>query len=636
MGKEICVSLSTDKIRAAAGEKTNISALFNQPVYASVYEVGTKKGWQCIKKFSEKIRVIDMEVEVHEDTKLFDIIADPNMVAGLDDPEHSIEFACEVLVSSEPTPGPTPTPEPDEKDLGAYKFKYGLMGDVHICFDNSNHVPGNTNSDWWDEQDFKAAMNILAADKEVKFVECVGDMIESGSPAQATPEKDYQIFYDLYNVDYWQKAGLRFFNCVGNHDFFGMYESRYGDEIFEGFTDETSISGYNNSVNKRIGAISIGGNGINCIVPDRGRIVFDTDDGKIYTKGQYDMQFFAFNAYIEQYADAAGWTGSLTPKQNRFSEEAIKMMTDYVLGHWEECKDNLTSWKNGYIGMRNGYSKLSFWMRKGDDIFVNLSLDYGDDVWKINNVWHDRMIRARTILNLDDRDPYVKRMKEYVADTPYSPYDEPYNYRYYSPNALIWLKEIIENNKDKKIHVFTHHYLPHRVGNGDPINDNIPKNGGWSYAYINPAGVKTAEGLNAGSNCVTGIEFWFLNKLFNENKNVVCFSGHSHISYENSYHADNHDYPIVMPSAGNAFVYTKDSMTPKGGEGAWLVSVPSLSKPRRVEKGSESRLYEDAEMSIVEVYDNGIKLKGYKIKKNNQDVYDPDKPLFEKIIILKK
>lgn len=333
------------------------------------------------------------------------------------------------------------------------------------------------------------------------------------------------------------------------------------------------------------------------------------------------------------YKDAAGFSGGLTPTENRFSDEAIKTMTDYVLAHWDECRDKLSGYYNGYLGMRNAYSKLSFWMRKGNHIFVNLSLDYGDDVWEVNKVWHDRMIHARQILNLDERDPYIRRMLEYVADTDYSEADHPYNYRYYSPNALIWLKEILENNKDKCIHVFMHHPLPHRVGNDDPFNGSLPKDGGYSYATINKAGIMTAQGINSGSNTITGIEFHFLNKLGNQFKNVIFYSGHSHISFENAYHFDNHDYPFVKPD-GSAFVYTKASLTPKDGTGAWFVSLPSTSKPRLVVGGSSSRMYADAEMTIVEVYNNGVKIKGYKVKKDNVYVYDKEKPLVEKSIVL--
>ena len=144
------------------------------------------------------------------------------------------------------------------------------------------------------------------------------------------------------------------------------------------------------------------------------------------------------------------------------------------------------------------------------------------------------MIHARTIINLDTDDPYIKRMKEYVNDTDYNETDIPYNYQYYSPNALIWLKEIIENNIDKKIFVFTHHFLPHKVGNND-YTYSIPKNGGWFYSKIKANGKLKTEAVsgityNEGSNAITGIEFWFLNKLNNLHKNVIWFSGHSHIS----------------------------------------------------------------------------------------------------------
>lgn len=639
MNQNINMMLPGNTIKAAAGETKTISILFDEAVYVSIYERGSKRGWNNVMKTQDKVNVLSTALNIHDDTTHYMIVTNADYPARLDDDDHITEAAIVVELTDQPTPDPTPeptpTPDPTPEDLGAYKFKYGLMGDIHICEDNDDHTPGDTNDNWWDEDDFRCAMNILAADTEVKFVECVGDVMECGSPAKATPEDDYKEFYDLYDVIYWQINGLRFFTPMGNHDYYGMFESRAGDKVLGApFTNENSIAGYNDSVRDRICCISPGGLGINYIVPGRGRIVFDTDDGKEHTSGQTDMQFMSYMAYVEMYKDAAGFPGSIAPSDNRFSDDAIKCMTDYVLNHWSECKDNLTSFRNGYIGMRNAYSKLNFYMRKGNTLFINLSLDYGDDVWPLTDKWHDRMIHARTLLNLDERNPYVKRMMEYVEDTPYCVSDEPYDYRYYSPNSLIWLLEIIEANPDKNIHLYMHHYLPNRVGNDAGPEDLLPKDGGWSYATINPDGVKTSEGLNAGSNCLTGIEFWFFNKLFNEHRNVVCFSGHSHISYENSYHADNRYYPCVDPLERNEFVYTKDEKEPNPGEGAWLVSVPSLSKPRYVSGGSSSRLYDDAELTLVEVYEHGLKLKGYKIRKNNQDCYDPASPLFEKTIVL--
>ena len=633
-------TLSTDVIRAAAGERVNIGALFNQPVYIAIYEVGEVQGWKCIERFKEKVRTLDCDVVVHDDTKLFDIVANPNDIADIEDPKHNVEVAFKVVVTGEkpqptPEPTPTPTPEPDEKKLGKFLFKYGLLADEHICDDNDDHTPGDTNDNWWDEKDLRAALDIFAADKDVLFIENVGDVMECGSPKKATPEDDYKTFIDIYDVNYWQVHGLRFFTCVGNHDYYGMFESRYGDDIMpERFTNENSIDGHNRSVRDRIGKISIGGQGINAIVPGRGRIVFDTDDGKTHTSGQGDITFMSYMSYVEMYKDAAGFPGSIAPTENRFSDEAIKCMRDYVFAHWDECKDKLTSWKDGYVGMRNAYSKLNYWMKKYNHMFVNLSIDYGNDIWPINNEWHDRMIHARQIIDLNENDPYIRRMLEYVADTGYSKADEPYNFRYYSPNSLIWLKEIVENNGDKIIHTHIHHFMPNRVGNCDPYSDNIPKNGGWYYSEINEAGVLTSQGINKGSNALSGITFWFFEKLAREHKNLIINTGHSHISDKNKYHIDNHDYPIVMPSVGGAFVYTQDSLTPCG-EGAWFVALPSLSKPRYIENGSSSRMYQDAEATIVEAYENGIKIKGYLIRQNNQDVFDPDNPLVEKTIILK-
>ena len=193
------------------------------------------------------------------------------------------------------------------------------------------------------------------------------------------------------------------------------------------------------------------------------------------------------------------------------------------------------------------------------------------------------MIHARTIINLNTDDPYIKRMKEYVSDTEYSSADEPYNYQYYSPNTLIWLKEIIENNKDKKIYIFTHHFLPHKSGN----SNGVPQDGAYQYSDVSKAGDLTTAGLNKGSNCLTGIEFWFLNKLNNLYKNVIWFSGHSHISWENDYHFDNNDYDVVSPLTGTEYAYTKAINTPKA-KSAWNVSLPSLSKPRFIDKYNSS------------------------------------------------
>lgn len=543
-----------------------------------------------------------------------------------------------------PTPEPTPSPDQDEKKLGAYKYSIGIISDLHICEENDKKTSSDSD-DWWDEDDFKAAMDIFVADKNIKCVMACGDLAESQTNdydkhPKETCNADYNDLIKLYDVPYWQVAGLRLFTPLGNHDFYGLFESRNGDTI-TGKKNSECIIGYNSGVQSRLGLWPTGQQ-INGIVPGRGRIVFDLENGKSTASGQADMRFFSYNDYVDLYTKEGGYTGSSIwdSKKGGISDEAIKCAKSYVNKNWDKVKDNLVLWNDGGGHGRNGYSKLNYWLRKDDCVFIFLSLDYGDDTWKVTSGWHDRMIHARTILNLNVDDPYIRRMKEYVTDTKYSKADEPYNYQYYSPNTLIWLKEILENNTDKKVFIFTHHPIPNKVGN----SIGIPQNGDYSYAVISKAGVLDNRGTadqkagiyyNSGSNTLTGIEFWFINKLSNKYKNVVWFSGHSHISWDNDGHFDNHDYEIVDPAKQNEYVYTKANKTPIG-EGAWTIALPSLSKPAYIGTNQKrSRLYDDAEMAILEIYENGAKLKGYKIKEKNKNVYNKNKPLREQVMILK-
>ena len=62
--------------------------------------------------------------------------------------------------------------------------------------------------------------------------------------------------------------------------------------------------------------------------------------------------------------------------------------------------------------------------------------------------------------------------------------------------------------------------------------------------------------------------------------------------------------------------------------------MPSLSKPRNIVGNQSVRLYDDAEITIMEVYQKGVKLKGYKIRKDNKNVFDANKPIAEKVLSL--
>lgn len=610
MAKEINIKLSADHVVAKAGDKVRIIATFDKPAYASINERRDIYGYQNVIRTQGKVQGIDIEALVHEDTTDFIIMTDASQVPHLNENANTVAAWYHVTVV-------------DEKpiDLGSYQYSVGLLSDLHICKANNNE-----SGQWWDEDDFKRAMSLFVEDKNVKFIMSCGDISESLTNdnvkhPDSTCDVDYAEFKEMYDVPYWQVEGLRFFSPLGNHDFYGLFESRVGDTITGKKNTETQ-PGYNSSVNNRIASLWPTGQQINGIVPGRGRIVFDLEKGKSTAIGQADMNFFAYNAYVDLYKTQAGYTGKSVWDSNKggISDEAIRLTKDYVNKNWDACKNNLSGWCDSGLHGRNGYSKLSYYLKKDNNIYVCLSVDYGDDVWGIKSGWHDRMIHARTIINLNTDDPYIRAMKEYVADTGYSAADEPYNYQYYSPNSLVWLKEIAENNPDKKIFLFTHHFMPNRVGNGV----GLPKDGNWFYSDVHPADEKdTKEGglYSVGSNALTGIEFWFISKLLNEHKNVIMFSGHSHISMSSGANFDNHDYDIFRPAIGGKYVYTKANENPKC-ESAWSVALPSASKPRNIVDGQSVRRYEDAECCFMEVYEKGVKIKAYKIRKDNKDVME--------------
>jgi hypothetical protein len=613
------VKLVGPTFKGKAGEKVKIVAEFDHKCYACVHE--RRKGVGYKRLCDQHTNRLEYDALLYDDTIDFIVTICDSGIPHLSYEGCNGQVWCPVVIT-----GDKPTPEP-VVDLGKYLYKVGLLSDLHIS---------KSSNEWWDEDDFKAAMEIFKNDTEVKFIASCGDISESSTNAyqrhsEAVCDVDYQELKEMYDVPYWQVAGLRLFQPLGNHDFYGLFESRAGD-VITGKKNSECITGYNANVNQRIANLWPTGQGINGIVPGRGRIVFEMEKGKSTPVGQADMSFFSYNDYVDLYCKQGGYTGSSVwdASKGGISDEAIRCAKKYVSSNWSAVKDKLVMWNDSGSHGRNGYSKLNYWLKKDDDIYVFLSIDYGDDVWTINNKWHDRMIHARTIINVNSDDPYIRRMKEFVSDTGYSIFDEPYNYQYYSPNSLIWLKELLENNKDKKIYVFTHHFMPNRVGN----SNGLPKDGAYRYSEISPAGELTADGINKGSNTPTGITFWFLNKLCNLYKNVVWFSGHSHISWEVDCHLDNHDYDIVSPSAMNKYVYTKATSIPKC-DSAWSVSLPSLSKPRNIKGNQSERLYADAEISIMEVYEKGIKIKGYKVRKDNINVYDASKPIVEKAILLK-
>lgn len=608
------IKLVGPKIKAKAGETVRLVAEFASVTNACVHERMEGSGYRRI--CDQHTAKLECDVIISENTTDFVVTICDNDKPHLSYEGCNGQIWCPVKVIKDDVPTPEPTPEPQPFDLGKYLYSIGLLSDLHIC-KNSNQ--------WWDEDDFTRCMKLFVDDTNIKCVMGCGDVSESSTNAyqkhpEAVCDVDYQELKDMYDVPYWQVAGLRLFQPLGNHDFYGLFESRAGDVITNKKNSEC-ISGYNANVIQRIADLWPTGQGINGIVPSSGRIVFDLEKGKSTPVGQADMNFFSYNDYVDLYCRQGGYTGKSVwdSAKNGISDEAIRCAKQYVNSHWNEVKDKLTMWNDGGSHGRNGYSKLSYWLGKGNAIFPFLSVDYGNDVWPINDKWHDRMIHARRLININSDDPYIRRLVEYVKDTGYSDADRPYDYQYYSPNALIWLKELVENNTGKMNILFMHHFVTNRTGNGV----GLPKDGNWFYSDVHPSSELDPKEGNIypiGSNSLTGIEFWFFTKLLNEHKNLLICHGHSHqSSCEENF--DNHDYEIVPPSAKNKYVYTKASNTPIA-ESGWTVALPSMSKPRQIVDGQSVRRYEDAEMCVMEIYEKGVKIKGYRARKNNEDVME--------------
>ena len=137
------------------------------------------------------------------------------------------EWCVTVIQKANSDIKPEPEPEPTPADLGKYKYKVGLLSDTHIC---------KASDEWWDEADFKRSMGLFVDDPEVKFIASCGDVAESQTNnyqkhPESTCNADYTEFKEMYDVPYWQVAGLRYFSPLGNHDFYGLFESRAGDVI---------------------------------------------------------------------------------------------------------------------------------------------------------------------------------------------------------------------------------------------------------------------------------------------------------------------------------------------------------------------------------------------------------------------
>lgn len=154
--------------------------------------------------------------------------------------------------------------------------------------------------------------------------------------------------------------------------------------------------------------------------------------------------------------------------------------------------------------------------------------------------------------------------------------EENYGDACFTTEELTWLETKLENYKNQRVFLFFHVFMPNTCGN---INNLYP----W-------------DGLNSSSSNVSK----FLS-LMTKYKNVVYFSGHSHLEFNCQKFGDH----------ANIF---------SNGTTCHRVHIPSCAYPRKNDKGtSSSDTYDNNEGSegyLVDVYEKCIVLKGIDFTKN--------------------
>lgn len=147
-------------------------------------------------------------------------------------------------------------------------------------------------------------------------------------------------------------------------------------------------------------------------------------------------------------------------------------------------------------------------------------------------------------------------------------------------DTLTWLEGVLEQYRNQRCFLFMH-VPPHWETTGIKYNGFALGNGAYSYdIWGNPV----------QSNSLKSDRTAFLN-LLDHYKNIIWFSGHSHIKYEYQKLWDNLN---VMQYKG----------------GAKLVHVSSLTVPRDIISGEVSDyIYAESEGAVMDVYANVVRIR---------------------------
>ncbi len=256
-------------------------------------------------------------------------------------------------------------------------------------------------------------------------------------------------------------------------------------------------------------------------------------------------------------------------------------------------------------GSLSGQSDLSYYIQKGNDMYIFLSTNYGSQ-----NINHDGAQWAHPQNQLNSSDSYVQQMINLCGVNSFTGNESNFNFQYYSPSDLIWLYNLINNNQNKRKFIFVHHFLPNKAGGGNKFE-------------------------SGQSSVLMGITFHFLNWLNDQYpQKTIWFSGHSHISWRDTslngeVHWCNKNYDYIKPSSSdntaislesnytsnkyisNSEAYNRNGSTIRKSGSAWTVHLPSMSRPCTIASNGATpvRNINDCEAAIMRVYENYVEIE---------------------------
>ena len=272
---------------------------------------------------------------------------------------------------------------------------------------------------------------------------------------------------------------------------------------------------------------------------------------------------------------------------------------------WNEIMiPNNSDYEIHYQDETTDFGKSSYWFEvpiKGtdkSDIYVFLSVNYDNDD-----------STADKVLTIES--PNIQSLIDYVGFMP-----SKYNIQFYDNLTLIWLKNLLEQFNDKRIFIFTHLFFVHKAGSNNIDNEYYHYGGLYDNWRIQ----------ETSAYCPCGIQFEFLNKLNNEHKNTIWFTGHSHYKWnwqivDPNININNNEYNIYRPDDSDfnedmRYLRKSNNSILKSG---FNVHIPSTCRPLKLSEGYDIA-GKDSEGAIMDIYEDYVDIRGI-IFKEESDTY---------------